>query len=123
VNIAWIFFRAKEWEDAIKVLKGMFFFNNSIEFSINFLYKISMWLNIPLYNYLPYSTTKANIDEISLIFCLFFIPIILILENINSYILNKNLTLKMILIAMLVFSYSIINSFFTSTEVFLYFNF
>ena len=24
VNIAWIFFRAKEWEDAIKVLKGMF---------------------------------------------------------------------------------------------------
>jgi len=25
VNIAWVFFRAKEWEDAIKVLKGMFF--------------------------------------------------------------------------------------------------
>ena len=24
VNIAWIFFRAKEWDDAIKVLKGMF---------------------------------------------------------------------------------------------------
>ena len=24
VNIAWVFFRAEEWEDAIKVLKGMF---------------------------------------------------------------------------------------------------
>lgn len=24
VNIAWVFFRAKEWDDAIKVLKGMF---------------------------------------------------------------------------------------------------
>ncbi len=24
INIAWVFFRAKEWEDAIKVLKGMF---------------------------------------------------------------------------------------------------
>lgn len=24
VNIAWVFFRAKEWEDALKVLKGMF---------------------------------------------------------------------------------------------------
>lgn len=23
VNVAWVFFRAKEWEDAIKVLKGM----------------------------------------------------------------------------------------------------
>ena len=24
INITWVFFRAKEWEDAIKVLKGMF---------------------------------------------------------------------------------------------------
>ncbi len=23
VNIAWVFFRAKEWEDAVKVLSGM----------------------------------------------------------------------------------------------------
>ncbi|MCD4756710.1 MAG: MBOAT family protein [Arcobacteraceae bacterium] len=28
VNIAWVFFRAKEWDDAIKVLSGMFAFNN-----------------------------------------------------------------------------------------------
>jgi D-alanyl-lipoteichoic acid acyltransferase DltB (MBOAT superfamily) len=27
INIAWVFFRAKEWEDAIKVLKGMFGFS------------------------------------------------------------------------------------------------
>jgi hypothetical protein len=24
INIAWVFFRAKEWKDAVKVLKGMF---------------------------------------------------------------------------------------------------
>ncbi len=30
VNIAWIFFRAKEWDDAIKVLSGMFGFNEII---------------------------------------------------------------------------------------------
>lgn len=28
INIAWIFFRAKEWEDAMKVLGGMFDFEN-----------------------------------------------------------------------------------------------
>lgn len=28
VNIAWVFFRAKEWEDAVKVLKGMFGLNS-----------------------------------------------------------------------------------------------
>ncbi|QKF78377.1 MBOAT family O-acyltransferase [Arcobacter defluvii] len=30
VNIAWVFFRAKEWDDAIKVLKGMFGFNSVV---------------------------------------------------------------------------------------------
>ena len=30
INIAWIFFRAKEWEDAIKVLKGMFGFSSIV---------------------------------------------------------------------------------------------
>jgi hypothetical protein len=27
VNIAWVFFRSKEWDDALKVLGGMFGFN------------------------------------------------------------------------------------------------
>lgn len=27
INITWIFFRAKEWQDAIKVIKGMFGFS------------------------------------------------------------------------------------------------
>jgi len=30
VNIAWVFFRAKEWEDAIKVLAAMFTLDNVV---------------------------------------------------------------------------------------------
>ncbi len=30
MNIAWVFFRAKEWDDAIKVLSGMFSLDNVI---------------------------------------------------------------------------------------------
>lgn len=30
INIAWVFFRAKEWDDAIKVLKGMFGISNVV---------------------------------------------------------------------------------------------
>ena len=30
VNIAWVFFRAKEWDDAIKVLSGMFSLDNVV---------------------------------------------------------------------------------------------
>ncbi len=39
VNIAWVFFRAKEWDDAIKVLSGMIGLNGII-FSDRLLYKV-----------------------------------------------------------------------------------
>lgn len=35
VNIAWVFFRAKEWDDALKVLKGMIL--GDFNYTINFL--------------------------------------------------------------------------------------
>jgi D-alanyl-lipoteichoic acid acyltransferase DltB (MBOAT superfamily) len=41
VNVAWVFFRAKEWEDAIKVLKGMLAYNlvlpSSLQNTLSFL--------------------------------------------------------------------------------------
>ncbi len=40
INIAWVFFRAKEWEDAIKVLKAMFGFSG-IEFSSKYAEKLA----------------------------------------------------------------------------------
>jgi len=124
VNIAWIFFRAKEWDDAIKVLKGMFIFDvNSINFSIAFLDKISMWINIPLHQYISFSNAKFVVDEISIIYIIFFTCIVVFTKNSMFYYMNNKLTLQMIIVGVLAFSYSIVNSFFTSTEVFLYFNF
>ena len=40
VNISWVFFRAKEWDDAIKVLKAMFGFTG-IELSSKYVEKLS----------------------------------------------------------------------------------
>jgi len=40
INIAWVFFRAKEWDDAIKVLKAMFGFTG-IEFSSKYAEKLA----------------------------------------------------------------------------------
>jgi len=36
INISWVFFRAKEWEDAVKVLSSMFSLDNMI-FNLNYL--------------------------------------------------------------------------------------
>ncbi len=54
VNIAWVFFRAKEFEDALKVLRGMFFgsliFPESLRSRLYFLDKYGIefgeWMNV-----------------------------------------------------------------------------
>lgn len=120
VNIAWVFFRANNISSAFKILKAMFGFT-SFDLSIKFLEKISMWSNIALYKYLTYKTIQ-NVDEISLIYSLFFIFIILFFKN-SMFYLDKKISFRMIMFASLIFSYSIISSFFTSSQVFLYFNF
>ena len=125
VNIAWVFFRAKDWDSAIKVLKAMFDFSpENLKPSIDTLDQLSMWLNIPLHNYIPYSTKATIINEFSILLCLAFIPIVLICKNINSYSRQtQNISLKLMLLGSIAFAYSIISSFFTSSQVFLYFNF
>jgi D-alanyl-lipoteichoic acid acyltransferase DltB (MBOAT superfamily) len=57
VNMAWVFFRAKEWDDAIKVLKGMFGFTDIViskQFANMFNY-----LN-PLSEYFKVNGAKHN---------------------------------------------------------------
>ncbi len=123
VNFAWVFFRANTWNDAIKVLKGMFVIDiSNIKLSLDFLDKISMWLDVPLHQYLPYLDKKLIVDEVSLLCALIFIPIVLLVKNSNFY-MDKKVSFKMLIISSLAFSYAIVSSFFTSTAVFLYFNF
>jgi len=43
INITWVFFRAKEWDDAIKVLKGMFSLDHIV--LPQFLSNKFLWLN------------------------------------------------------------------------------
>jgi len=124
INIAWVFFRAKEWDDAVKVFSGMVGLskNENFGFSLKFIDTLSMWMNYPLYDLLPYTLNKTNIDETSLIYCLITILIVVTMKNSGFY-LNKNTNLRLMVIGSIAFSYSIIKSFFTTTEVFLYFNF
>ena len=46
INIGWVFFRAKEWDDAIKVLNGMFNFVSNLDINILQLSYISIFLTI-----------------------------------------------------------------------------
>jgi len=122
INIAWVFFRAKEWEDAMKVLKGMSDIS-SLRLNIEFLDLLSMWFNVPLHHYVAYHISKPNVDEVALFYIFILMPIVLLAKNSNHYLAQKELSFKMIFMGSLLFAYATIHSFAISSEVFLYFNF
>lgn len=59
VNIAWVFFRANSWADAIKVLKGMFTFNG-IVFSESFISTFKYLLPYSSYFVFPEAVSKTS---------------------------------------------------------------
>jgi len=59
INIAWIFFRAKEWDDAWKVLSSMFHYNFNIEPNLLQLY----WVMSTLLLILLFKNTQEIITK------------------------------------------------------------
>jgi D-alanyl-lipoteichoic acid acyltransferase DltB (MBOAT superfamily) len=57
INITWVFFRAKEWDDALKVLKGMFWGTLPSQQNIlNFIHTLSVQNFRSLFPSLPYDS-------------------------------------------------------------------
>ena len=117
VNVAWVFFRAKEWDDALKVLVGMVGLSGIVlkEKWIKNLEFLTQW-NIKFGTVFTALEGKNKI----VYWIMFFTIFILFIKNNNSYLeikLNKyNLFFSLIL-----FYYSILNL--NNLSQFLYFNF
>ncbi|PPB54310.1 MBOAT family O-acyltransferase [Campylobacter hyointestinalis] len=117
INFTWIFFRAKEWDDALKVIKGMCGFNGivlpiSLENRFGFLDKFNIKFGVWLTN------IQGNIETVVTIFAAFII--ILFFKNSMS-LLNTKPNHKIMLISSLLFAYSILSL--NKISEFLYFNF
>lgn len=96
INIAWVFFRAEEWQDAINILKRMFFFQPTM-FTLNYL-------------------------EVALLF--FAFVIILFFRNSVSYYHHKfEFSMKQIFIFTTLMTLSILSIRLGNASEFLYFNF
>ena len=82
VNIAWVFFRAKEWGDALKVLKGMFFGN--FNFTINFLEALIIIAGLAIVIFFKASVEVLNcnfrftIAQVATMTCFLFISFLAI---------------------------------------------
>jgi len=119
INITWVFFRAKEWGDALKVLGAMFSLDNIV------LPNLLLSRLVFLHEYgVKFGGFMNNIDGKWNIFI--WIPIALLLislkEN-SNFIYNTKMNTLLIVLSSGMFSYALIKSLASTTQVFLYFNF
>jgi len=114
INIAWIFFRAKDWNSAIKVLDGMF--NGKLIISD----KLQKILDCK-YIYFGKVTKHIGGGDKLLIWLLGGIIVVLFFKNTTMYLSKYKLSYKDLLISSIFFVYAILNL--TKISEFIYFNF
>jgi len=119
INVAWIFFRAKDWEDAIKVLGGMFNLGN-IMLPIQFNIKLSFLHECGI----KFGDFIGEIGgDISIFFWISAALSLVLLGKNSIYFLTKNMNVWFVTLGACLFSYAMLKSLASSSQVFLYFNF
>ena len=118
VNLSWVFFRAKEWDDAIKVLNGMIGLNGVI--ISNSLFKALP--NLSDYGFLVGNHLK-NLQAEDDIFRLIFVSMVIIIffKNSKDFVSTLKLNWPTLIFVSLISIISILSL--TKKSPFLYFNF
>ena len=119
VNITFVFFRAKEWNDAIKVLESMFSFRN-IVMPIGLENKLFFLADIGIRFEASY-LSNINGNSRTALFILFGLFIVLTFKNSTQLIDNLKFNFRTILLSGIAFIYAILSL--NKVSEFLYFNF
>ncbi len=119
VNIAWVFFRAKEWDDAINVISSMFSFNN-ISIFITYIGQKLFCVNEVKYHSFLSQEFNTDIRSLTLWILGAFIIVILFKNSIQKIKLFKaNLFTAVFMASLYIISLMLLNR----QSEFLYFNF
>jgi len=118
INIAWVFFRAKEWSDALKVLRSMFSANNIV--LPNVLATKLAFLEV--YN-ISFGKWAGNItgSNWTLVWLTIGLLLILVFKNSSQRFRALTLNFYMVIFSGLAFVISVLSL--SSVSEFLYFNF
>ncbi|MFI5329589.1 MAG: MBOAT family O-acyltransferase [Desulfobaccales bacterium] len=116
INICWVFFRAENWDEAIKVLRGMFFFNgtvlpNSLQFK---------WLASLGFTFGPY-LQQINGNDYTVLMIIASLLLCLYFRNSNQLSNNFEPKWQIALITAIMAFVAVINI--DKTQIFLYYKF
>ena len=117
INITWVFFRAKDWDDALKVLKGMFGLSgivlpNFLEAKLGFLTKYGVGFN----NFIE----KVG-DKNTFLFIIIGFILVLVFKNSIKKLEQLKFNFKHIILSTTIFVWALLSL--HKISEFLYFNF
>lgn len=118
INIAWVFFRAREWEDALKVLYGMAGING-----ITLPEKFSDFLGVLSISFIKFGTVYEHIDGKTQTTVYILMGLIIVLALKNSMYYLKNFRSSRLYLAATIAIFLTAVSMMSHVSEFLYFNF
>ena len=118
INIAWVFFRAKEWSDATKVLSAMFSLDNIVLPEKYFKFLASMQEH-----YFTYGDVYSNIDGKSQTTTFILLAIVFVLIFKSSYAKMEEFKLNYLSLGFVLALFLTAVSMMSTVSEFLYFNF
>ena len=126
INIAWVFFRAEEWEDAIRIIEGMTNFSNVIV-SNTFVSIYDSTVSSVLGIFTP-ALGGVNDKHFLFYFDTYFYiaaSLLIVLRFSNSNQLTDKINIKYlnVVCSVFLFSFSLLFISYKKSEVFIYFNF
>jgi D-alanyl-lipoteichoic acid acyltransferase DltB (MBOAT superfamily) len=118
INIAWVFFRAKEWDDAIKVLSGMFG-GSGIVLSEKYLGFLNLYHN----TIITFGDVFVNIPgkTQTIVYIIVAFIVVVYMKNSSYQLNNFKSTLKNLILTLVLLLTSL--SMMSTVSEFLYFNF
>ncbi len=106
INISWVFFRAKEWDDAIKILKAMF--------NLDHIIITGQFINL-------LNSSFNSITTLVIILCgLIFV---ILCKNSNEHLYNLKVNYLSTFSIVILLSISFIYMHYANSNIFIYFNF
>lgn len=118
VNITWVFFRAKEWDDALKVLDGMIAVNHIVlPEAVSAKFAFLHHYGITFGNFLA----NINGDKLTPAWIMIFLFVVFFVRNSNQMKDSFNLTSRTVLLSGFLFVYAALSL--NKVSEFLYFNF
>ena len=122
INITWVFFRAEDFDKAMKILSAMFGFTSK-PVPLDYIDSMSLIFGVPLLSHISEFSTNSILPPYLLLYLVILILFVVFANNVNKIYRTSTISYSKFILGGLAFTLSVIFLGMSSSQVFLYYNF